>query len=64
MIEKHFTINRKLQGRDNKFSLDEKEISRICELREELYKFNIDRGLGVQRKEKDIFRNYRGRWQG
>ena len=64
MIEKHFTTNKKLEGRDNKFSLDEKDMSKICELREEFYKFNIDRGLGIQRKEKDIFRNYRGRWQG
>ncbi len=64
MIEKHFTANRKLQGRDNKFSLNEKEISRICDLREKFYNFNIDHGLGVQKKEKDIFRNYRGRWQG
>ncbi len=64
MIEKHFTTNKKLEGRDNKFSLDEKDMSKICELREEFYKFNIDRGLGVQRKEKDIFRNYRGRWLG
>ena len=64
MVEKHFTTNKKLEGRDNKFSLDEKDMSKICELREEFYKFNIDRGLGIQRKEKDIFRNYRGRWQG
>ena len=64
MIEKHFTTNKKLQGRDNKFSLDEKDISKICDLREKFYNFNIDRGLGIQKKEKDIFRNYRGRWQG
>ena len=64
IIEKHFTTNRNLQGRDNKFSLNEKEISKICNLREKFYSFNIDRGLGIQKKEKDIFKNYRGRWQG
>ena len=52
MIEKHFTTNRKLQGRDNKFSLNEKDISKICDLREKFYNFNIDRGLGIQKKKK------------
>ena len=64
MIEKHFTTNRNLQGRDNKFSLNEKEMLEIANLREKFYDFNIDRGLGIQKKEKDIFKNYRGRWQG
>ena len=64
MIEKHFTTNRKLQGRDNKFSLNEKDISKICTFREMFYNFSLDRGLGIQKKERDIFRNYRGRWQG
>ena len=63
MIEKHFTTNRNLQGRDNKFSLNEKDLSKICDLKEKFYNFNIDRGLGIQKKEKDIFTNYRGRWQ-
>ena len=64
VIEKHFTINRNLQGRDNKFSLNEKDLSAINVLREKFYNFNINKGLGVQQKEKDIFKNYRGRWQG
>ena len=63
MIEKHFTTNRNLQGRDNKFSLNEKDLSKICDLNEKFYNFNIDRGLGIQKKEKDIFTKYRGRWQ-
>ena len=33
MIEKHFTTNRNLQGRDNKFSLNEKEMLEIANLR-------------------------------
>jgi len=64
IIEKHFTTYRNLPGRDNKFSLNEKDISQICDLSKKFYNFNIDRGLGVQKKEKDIFKNYRGRWQG
>ena len=64
VIEKHFTINRNLQGRDNKFSLNEKDLSAINVLREKFYNFNINKGLGIQKKEKDIFKNYRGRWQG
>ena len=62
VIEKHFTINRNLQGRDNKFSLNEKDLSAINVLREKFYNFNINKGLGIQKK--DIFKNYRGRWQG
>lgn len=64
VIEKHFTTNRNLQGRDNKFSLNEKDLSAINVIREKFYNFNINKGLGVQQKEKDIFKNYRGRWQG
>lgn len=64
MIEKHFTTNKNLQGRDNKFSLTQNDISKICDLRDKFYSFNIDRGLGIQKKERDIFKNYRGRWQG
>ena len=64
VIEKHFTINKKLPGRDNKFSLNEKDLSAINVLREKFYNFNINKGLGIQKKEKDIFKNYRGRWQG
>ena len=62
IIEKHFTINNKLPGRDNKFALNQKQFSELNKLRL-LYKdFNKSHGLGLQKCEVDIYKNYRARW--
>ena len=61
LIEKHFTTNNKLPGRDNKFALlpkDFKTLKNYCDLK---YKFEIDKGISLQKCEIDIFKNYRGR---
>lgn len=63
LIEKHFTINNKLPGRDNKFALLPKDFFILKKYRDLMYKFEIDKGLSVQKCEMDIFKNYRGRWQ-
>ena len=62
VIEKHFTINNKLPGRDNKFALNENQFSELNRVRNIYKDFLKDKGLDIQKCEKDIFRNYRGRW--
>jgi N,N'-diacetyllegionaminate synthase len=62
IIEKHFTINNNLPGRDNKFALNPKQFLKLKEINELNKKFNYSKGLGLQKCEQDIFKNYRGRW--
>ena len=62
VVEKHFTIDNELPGRDNKFALLPNELKKISEYRDIFSKMIIDRGLDVQDCEKDIYNNYRGRW--
>ena len=61
-IEKHFTIDNNLPGRDNKFAILPSEFSILSNYKKNLKKFNIKKGLGLLNCEKDIFKNYRGRW--
>jgi N,N'-diacetyllegionaminate synthase len=62
IIEKHFTINNKLPGRDNKFALTYKDLSLLNNFRKSFEEFKINKGLDLQKCEIDIFKNYRGRW--
>ncbi len=62
-IEKHFTINNKLPGRDNKFALLPKDFKFLTDYIKNKKDFQIDKGLNIQKCEKDIYKNYRGRWQ-
>ncbi len=62
IIEKHFTINNRLPGRDNKFALNQKQFSELNNLRLLFKNFNKSRGLGLQKCELDIYKNYRARW--
>tara|TARA_B100000035_G_scaffold82050_1_gene68774 strand:+ start:1779 stop:2591 length:813 start_codon:yes stop_codon:yes gene_type:complete len=62
IVEKHFTINNDLPGRDNKFALLPHEMKTITNYRDIFVKMNIDNGLDVQECEMDIYKNYRGRW--
>ena len=61
-IEKHFTTNNDLPGRDNKFAILPNSFTLISKFRDNLEKMNIDRGLDLQDCEKDIYSNYRSRW--
>ncbi len=61
-IEKHFTINNKLPGRDNKNAILPKDLKRLSDFRDTFYLMNINRGRDLQSCEKDIYSNYRGRW--
>jgi sialic acid synthase SpsE len=61
-IEKHFTINKNLPGRDNKFALDPNELNTLSNWKNFIRDFKIKKGLGLQKVEMDIYKNYRGRW--
>ena len=63
-IEKHFTVDTTLPGRDNKFAIlpnQLKDLSDYIKLRDEMM---IDRGLDLQEVEMDSRINYSGRFDG
>ena len=62
IIEKHFTINQKLPGRDNRFSLLPKDFKIISNFIKKSENFNVNQGLDLQKCEVDIYNNYRDRW--
>ena len=61
-VEKHFTINRDLPGRDNKFAILPNDLEKISKFKNNLLKMRINKGLNLQECEHDIYKNYRGRW--
>jgi N,N'-diacetyllegionaminate synthase len=61
-IEKHFTTNNELDGRDNKFALNPSKFKQLRDWANLSNLFLTDQGLDLQDCEKDIFQNYRGRW--
>ena len=64
VIEKHFTIDNNLPGRDNKFAIlpsDLADLSSYIKLREEML---IDHGSDFQECELDSRINYTGRFNG
>ena len=63
VVEKHFTIDRKLSGRDNKFALLPVEFSDINVFRNELPKMNIDHGINYQECETEAREVYARRWE-
>ena len=62
IVEKHFTIDNDLPGRDNKFALLPDEMKSISKYRDIFSKMSINKGLDIQECEMDIYNNYRGRW--
>ena len=63
-IEKHFTIDKKLPGRDNLNAILPHELRELYEFKLSFKKMNIDKGIDLQKEELDIYENYRGRWGG
>ena len=61
-LEKHFTIDKTLPGRDNQFALLPSELKIICEYRDRYKDMKIYHGKAFQDIEDDIIKNYRGRW--
>ena len=62
VVEKHFTIDNNLPGRDNLNAILPDELNALNLYRNSFKKMTINKGLSLQKCEKDIFKNYRGRW--
>ena len=61
-IEKHFTIDNNLPGKDNKFSILPHEMKTLSLYVKERKKINKFKGKDFQIIEKDVRKNYRNRW--
>ncbi len=62
-IEKHFTTDKDLPGRDNKFALDPDEFKDMCTNIRAAENAIINHGIDFQEIERDTVENYRGRWE-
>tara|TARA_B100000700_G_scaffold300036_1_gene367701 strand:+ start:2569 stop:3384 length:816 start_codon:yes stop_codon:yes gene_type:complete len=62
VIEKHFTIDNNLPGRDNQFAILPPDLKKISKFRDNFLNMMNDKGLDLQESERDIYNNYRGRW--
>ena len=63
LVEKHFTTDNNLPGRDNKFALLPNEFLFLSNYIKARDSFQKDKGLDLQKCELDVFKHYRGRWQ-
>ena len=63
-IEKHFTIDKNLPGRDNKFAILPKDLKDLHSFIEQYPKFEKDNGLEYNIKEISSREQYRGRFDG
>ena len=61
-IEKHFTIDNDLPGRDNKFAILPDELKRLKEYIDIHTKVNLDYGPDYQKCEQEVREVYSGRW--
>lgn len=62
VVEKHFTTDKDLPGRDNKFAMLPKMFEDMVRHCEEATQATIDHGIEAQDSERDTMTNYRGRW--
>ena len=63
-IEKHFTIDHSLPGRDNKFAILPDEMNFLSEYIDTRIKSLIDHGINYQEIENSSRNSYRGRFDG
>lgn len=64
IIEKHFTIDKSLPGRDNKFAILPEELSNLTNFIKNRLEMLTDQGSGFNDMEKDTRLNYTGRFDG
>ena len=64
LIEKHFTTDRNLPGRDNKFALLPNEFRKMTEDCDIISAMLQDLGDDIQDVEMDVAKIMRGRWNG
>ena len=62
VIEKHFTIDSSLPGRDNQFAINELELKELCAYVSNRDIMGIYYGVDYLPCETDMRENYRGRW--
>ncbi len=62
VIEKHFTVDKNLPGRDNKFALVPSELKQISEYISNTNKMMYDHGTNFQTIEAEAREIYNGRW--
>lgn len=63
-IEKHFTIDKNLPGRDNLNAILPEDMKSLSNFKLSFEKMSTNKGLDLQDQELDIYNNYRGRWGG
>lgn len=63
VVEKHFTTDKDLPGRDNKFAVDPVEFASMVAAIAEAEQTMIDHGREAQDIEDDTINKYRGRWE-
>lgn len=64
VIEKHFTTNKKLPGRDNQFAILPKDLKNLTDYLKLRNNMMIDHGPNYQGCEQDSRQNYTGRFDG
>jgi len=64
VIEKHFTIDNNLPGRDNKFAILPEELKDLTNYISNMKKMFMNHGLDFQQGEEDSRLNYEGRFNG
>ena len=62
LIEKHFTTNNNLPGRDNKFAILPKNMEELSQNIKKFYIMYKSKKLGFIKQEKEIRKVYSGRW--
>lgn len=62
VVEKHFTIDHNLPGRDNKFAILPEELKEISDFIKTYKLMMIDHGLFMQCCENDYRKYQKGRW--
>jgi sialic acid synthase SpsE len=62
VIEKHFTTDRNLPGRDNQFAIIESELKELCSYVDNRDIMGMHYGIDYLPCETDMRENYRGRW--
>ena len=62
LIEKHFTTDNKLPGRDNKFAILPKDLSQLVESANEFNLMRENKSKGFIKQESEVRKIYTGRW--
>ena len=62
VIEKHFTIDKSLPGRDNAFAILPEQLKELSNIILRYKLFNVDHGMSFQECEGETVEKYRGRW--